>query len=86
MQSHLFTGSKIRRLKNTFTQIRIYVRQWRMPWWQEGMFRATELCKQWRYPRIRSQGFMLVIRARNGKIMSGVETISSVTSSTMYSK
>ncbi|MGM3188925.1 hypothetical protein [Musicola paradisiaca] len=85
MQSHLFTGSKIRRLKNTFPHMRIHVRQWRMSRWQEGLFRATELCKQWHYPQIRPRGFMLVIRARNGKIISGADTISPVTSSTTYS-
>lgn len=86
MQSHLFTRSKIRRLKKTFPQMRIHVRQWRMSGWQEGVFRAVELCKQWRYPQIQDRGYMLVIRARSGKIMSGVETMSSITSSTTYSK
>lgn len=76
MQSHLFTRSKIRRLKHSFPGKRIYIRSWRMSGWQEGLFRATELCKQWRYPRIRSQGFMLVIRTRNGKIISFASTIS----------
>ncbi|MBP2845544.1 hypothetical protein J8655_08655 [Dickeya oryzae] len=67
MQSHLFTRSKIRRLKHTFPGTRIYIRSWRMSGWQEGLFRATELCKQWRCPRIRSQGFMLVIRSRRSR-------------------
>ncbi|MEI7188570.1 hypothetical protein [Dickeya dianthicola] len=65
MQSHLFTRSKIRRLKHTFPGKRIYIRSWRMSGWQEGLFRATELCKQWRYPQIQDSGYMLVIRSRN---------------------
>ncbi|WP_226066745.1 hypothetical protein [Dickeya zeae] len=67
MQSHLFTRSKIRRLKKTFPQMRIHVRQWRMPGWQEGLFRAVELCKQWRYPQIQDRGYMLVIRSRRSR-------------------
>ncbi|AYC17912.1 hypothetical protein DZA65_01007 [Dickeya dianthicola] len=67
MQSHLFTRSKVRRLKNTFPQMRIHVRQWRMPGWQEGLFRAVELCKQWRYPQIQDRGYMLVIRSRRSR-------------------
>ncbi|WP_152486559.1 hypothetical protein [Dickeya zeae] len=67
MQSHLFTRSKIRRLKNTFPQMRIHVMQWRMPGWQEGLFRAIELCKQWRYPQIQDRGYMLVIRSRRSR-------------------
>ncbi|MBP2859418.1 hypothetical protein J8657_17630 [Dickeya oryzae] len=75
MQSHLFTRSKIRRLKHTFPGTRIYIRSWRMSGWQEGLFRATEICKQWRYPQIQDRGYMLVIRARSGKIISFANTI-----------